>query len=101
VAEPEGAVWINPTGHQGLARGGSGDVLCGLIAGFLAQGLAPLAAAQAGVYLHGLAAEAAGVKYGVRAMLPGDVIASLGEAFNRAGWENAAGPAGKGEGGLS
>jgi ADP-dependent NAD(P)H-hydrate dehydratase / NAD(P)H-hydrate epimerase len=88
VALPDGNVWINPTGHNGLARGGSGDVLAGLIAGLLAQGLSPAAAATAGVYLHGLAADLAAIKLGRRAMLPTDVIASFGQAFDLAGWEN-------------
>jgi hydroxyethylthiazole kinase-like uncharacterized protein yjeF len=87
IAVPAGPIWINPTGHNGLARGGSGDVLCGLIAGLLAQGLHPADAAVAGAYLHGLAADLAAGRLGHRAMLPGDVIASLGDAFYAAGWE--------------
>ncbi len=87
VAGPEGPIWINPTGQSGLARGGSGDVLCGLIAGLMAQGLNPRAAALAGVYLHGLAADLAAAKRGRRAMLPVDVIAMLGDAFRATGWE--------------
>jgi NAD(P)H-hydrate epimerase len=55
VAAPDGTVFLNPTGDQGLATGGTGDVLSGVIGGFLAQGLAPLPAALAGVYVHGLA----------------------------------------------
>jgi len=88
VAQPDGTAWINPTGHNGLARGGSGDVLAGLTAGLMAQGLTTPAAAIAGVYLHGLAADLAAESLGRRAMLPGDVIASLGQAFQAAGWEN-------------
>ena len=87
IAEPGGTAWINPTGNDGLARGGSGDVLCGLIAGLLAQGLPPTAAAVAGVYLHGLSADLAADRLGRRAMLPGDVINALGDAFKAAGWE--------------
>jgi ADP-dependent NAD(P)H-hydrate dehydratase / NAD(P)H-hydrate epimerase len=55
VAAPDGTVFINPTGDQGLATGGTGDVLSGVIGGFLAQGLKPLPAALLGVYMHGLA----------------------------------------------
>jgi ADP-dependent NAD(P)H-hydrate dehydratase / NAD(P)H-hydrate epimerase len=88
VAEPDGPVWINPTGNQGLARGGSGDVLCGLITSLLGQGLTAGDAAVAGVYLHGLAADIAAAEMSRLAMLPGDVIACLGEAFRQAGWEN-------------
>ena len=88
VAGPDGPIWINPTGHDGLARGGSGDVLCGLIAGFLAQGLTAEDASVCGVYLHGLAAELAAGRLSRRAMLPRDVIAGLGDAFRQAGWES-------------
>jgi NAD(P)H-hydrate epimerase len=63
-------------------------VLAGLIAGLLAQGLTPPAAAIAGVYLHGLAAEIAAGRLGRRAMLSTDVITSLSRAFQAAGWEN-------------
>lgn len=55
VAAPDGGAFINPTGDEGLATGGTGDVLSGVIGGFLAQGLAPLPAALLGVYLHGYA----------------------------------------------
>lgn len=88
IAQPDGTAWINPTGHNGLARGGSGDVLAGLIAGLLTQGLTPPDAARAGVYLHGLSADLAAVNISQRAILPADVIASLGRAFQTAGWEN-------------
>ena len=54
---PEGAVFINPTGNQGLSTAGTGDVLSGFIGGLLAQGLIPLHATLAGVFLHGRAAE--------------------------------------------
>ncbi len=57
TAEPDGRVWINPTGNSGMAAGGMGDVLTGLIAGLLAQGFTASEACRAGVYLHGLAAD--------------------------------------------
>jgi NAD(P)H-hydrate epimerase len=57
IAEPEGHVWINPTGNAGMASGGMGDVLTGMIAGLLAQGCSAVEAAIAAVYLHGLAAD--------------------------------------------
>lgn len=57
IAEPAGHVWINPTGNAGMASGGMGDVLTGMIAGFLAQGCSAVEAAIAGTYLHGLAAD--------------------------------------------
>ena len=87
IAEPSGRCWINTTGNDGLARGGSGDVLCGLITGLLAQGMEPFQAAAAGVYLHGLSADLASRVIGRRALLPSDVISGLGRAFDQTGWE--------------
>jgi len=57
VARPDGMVFINPTGNSGMAAGGMGDVLTGLIAGLITQGMEIDTAAMAGVYLHGLAAD--------------------------------------------
>ena len=57
IAEPNGRAWINPSGNPGMATGGMGDVLTGLISGLLAQGCQASEACQAGVYLHGLAAD--------------------------------------------
>lgn len=57
IAEPEGLVYVNSTGNEGMSIGGMGDVLSGIIGGLLAQGLAPLTAAALGVYLHGAAAD--------------------------------------------
>ena len=57
VAEPDGQVWLNPTGNSGMAGGGMGDVLTGAVAGLLAQGCSPAEAARAAVYCHGLAAD--------------------------------------------
>ncbi len=73
VASPEGIVWINPTGNSGLAKGGSGDVLTGLIAGYMAQGGEPLYSALIGVYLHGLAGEVTARSLSERAMTPTDL----------------------------
>lgn len=81
VATPDGQLYINPTGNTGLAKGGSGDVLTGLIAGLLAQGCEPGVAAQLGVFVHGVAADRAAEDLGVRAMTPQDVIEALGRAF--------------------
>ncbi len=63
IAEPGGEVWINPTGGASLASGGSGDVLTGTIAAFLAQGLEPVRAAIAGCWLHGRAGELGSAVY--------------------------------------
>ncbi|MBM3316173.1 hypothetical protein FJY71_10145, partial [candidate division WOR-3 bacterium] len=59
IAEPEGRVFLNPTGNSGLGSGGSGDVLTGLIGGLIAQGAAPLDSAIIGTFLHGRAADLA------------------------------------------
>jgi len=81
VTDKSGKLWINSTGNPGMARGGMGDVLTGMIGAFLAQGLSPLDAARAGVFLHGSAGDIACECYGERALLAGDLISSLGAAF--------------------
>jgi ADP-dependent NAD(P)H-hydrate dehydratase / NAD(P)H-hydrate epimerase len=70
-------VYINLTANPGMAAGGMGDVLTGVIAGLLAQGLAPEAAARAGVYLHGKAAEALCQSQGPLGFLASEVAAAL------------------------
>ena len=67
----------NSTGNPGMSRGGSGDVLAGLIAAFVAQGIPSWEAACAGVYLHGLAGDAAAAALSQQAMLPRDLLAYL------------------------
>jgi NAD(P)H-hydrate epimerase len=79
VAAPDGRVSLNATGNPALASGGTGDVLTGLIGGFLAQGLAPWDAARLGVYLHGLAADFWAAQYGPRSMMAGDLVAVFPE----------------------
>jgi NAD(P)H-hydrate epimerase len=71
----------NTTGNPGLARGGSGDVLSGIIAALCARGFNAFNAAWAGVYLHGLAADIAATKFTQEAMLPSDLIEMLPDAF--------------------
>lgn len=83
VAEPEGLVWVNPTGNALLASGGSGDVLAGLIGGLLAQGASPTAAALAGVYVHGLAAQLAARDFGLRGLAAEELVEYLPAAFAR------------------
>jgi len=86
VAAPDGQVYINPTGNAGMATGGTGDVLTGIIAGLIAQKLDdPVGATIAAVYLHGLAGDVAARRYGARAMIASDIIAALGEAFIEVG----------------
>jgi NAD(P)H-hydrate epimerase len=81
IASPDGGYWFNTTGNPGMATGGSGDVLTGLITGLLAQGMGSVDAALAGVYLHGLAADLAVETIGEEALVAGDMILYLGEAF--------------------
>jgi NAD(P)H-hydrate epimerase len=77
VAGPGGEVWVNPTGNAGLATGGSGDVLTGIIAAFLGQGLKPLDAARLGVFVHGAAADRLLPERGEAGLAPSDVITAL------------------------
>ena len=81
IATPDGKGYFNSTGNAGMAKGGSGDVLTGIITGLLAQGYNPLHACMLGVYLHGLAGDIAAEKLSQEAMLPGDIILNLGAAF--------------------
>ena len=81
VASPGGECYVNPTGNPGLAKGGSGDLLFGMIAGLLAQKLAPFDAAQAGVYLHGLAADLAVREFGEVSLLATDVARFIPQAL--------------------
>ena len=77
IASPDARVRINPTGNRGLATGGTGDVLSGIIGGLLAQRMAPFEAATAGVYLHGLAGERASRRLGPDGLLAGDLLPIL------------------------
>ena len=81
VTDKSGKLWINSTGNPGMAKGGMGDVLTGMIGAFLAQGLSPLDAARAAVFLHGSAGDIARECHGEQAMLAGDLISGLGAAF--------------------
>lgn len=81
IAEPGGQVWINPTGNPGMATGGSGDALTGVIAALLGQGLSPLESCLLGAYAHGLAGDLAAGERGEIGMIAGDLIDALPEAF--------------------
>lgn len=81
IAFPDGKAVFNSTGHPGMATGGSGDVLTGIITGLLAQGYERGVAVCLGVYLHGLAAELALQDESEESMIAGDIIRSLGKAF--------------------
>lgn len=81
IAEPGGQMAVNTTGNPGMAKGGSGDALSGMIGALLAQGVEPFAAAVAGAYLHGAAGDLCGQRMSMRAMLPSDLIAALPELY--------------------
>lgn len=83
IATPDGKYWFNTTGNPGMATGGSGDVLTGMIAGMLSRGMQPLEAAIAAVYIHGLAGDLAAESLGQEALIAGDIIRRLGAAFRK------------------
>jgi len=76
-------VYVNTTGNPGMATGGTGDVLTGLVAALLGQGLEPFAAAQLGVYLHGLAGDLAHAELGAPSLVATDLLHYLPRAFLR------------------
>jgi len=78
----KGKGWFNTTGNAGLAKGGSGDILTGIITALIAQKYEPLDAALLGIYLHGIAADYALEHQSMESMTATDVIESLGAAFN-------------------
>lgn len=81
IACPDGSVFFNSTGNPGMATGGSGDVLTGILTSLLAQGYSPKEACILGVYLHGSAGDIASKKTGMHSLIAGDIIENLGEAF--------------------
>lgn len=81
IASPDGEVYINHTGNSGMATGGSGDVLSGIIGSLLAQGASPINAAAAGVFLHGTIGDLAAKKLGKISMLPTDMIDMIPTAY--------------------
>lgn len=81
IAMPGGRCWFNSTGNASMAKGGSGDVLTGILTGLLARGYAPEQATLLGVYLHGLTGEIASRSLGMEAVLATDLINSIGAAF--------------------
>jgi NAD(P)H-hydrate epimerase len=87
IFTPAGLWYINTVGNDGLAKGGSGDVLAGLIGGFMAQGIEPETAAVAGVYFHGLSGDITAGRLGRRYMQPTDLLGGLSEAFRECGWQ--------------
>ena len=81
IATSEGEVWFNTTGNAGMATGGSGDVLTGIITGLLAQGYVPKDAALLGVWLHGKSGDIASKRHGQEALVASHIIEFLGDAF--------------------
>jgi len=81
VTDKSGKLWINATGNPGMAKGGMGDALTGIIGAFLAQKMTLLDAARAGVFVHGLAGDLACEELGESAMLTTDLIGHLSGAF--------------------
>ncbi|MFZ2905202.1 MAG: NAD(P)H-hydrate dehydratase [Cyclobacteriaceae bacterium] len=81
IAVPEGKLYFNNTGNPGMATGGSGDVLTGLITGLLAQGYRSVESAILGAWIHGLAGDCAATGLGEEALIASDVVESIPEAF--------------------
>lgn len=77
IAAPDGILYVNSTGNPGMATAGTGDVLCGMIAGFLAQGIDAMRSALLAVYLHGLAGDIAASEVGVVGMVATDIIGRI------------------------
>jgi hydroxyethylthiazole kinase-like uncharacterized protein yjeF len=80
IATPSGDAFINPTGNPGMATAGAGDVLTGVIAGWLATGQPALEASTLGVYLHGAAGDLAAARHGQIGLIASDIIDHLGAA---------------------
>jgi NAD(P)H-hydrate epimerase len=84
LGAPDGRVFINHTGNPGMATGGSGDVLTGMVGAFLARRFDPLAALQAGCVLHGLAGDLAAAGRGEEGLIASDIIEAIPGALNPA-----------------
>jgi NAD(P)H-hydrate epimerase len=81
IACPDGTCYLNSTGNPGMATGGSGDVLTGMILSLLAQGYPMKDAALTGVFIHGLAGDIAADELGEEALIAGDIVNYIGKAF--------------------
>jgi hydroxyethylthiazole kinase-like uncharacterized protein yjeF len=81
IATPDGPGYFNSTGNAGMATAGAGDVLTGIITGLVAQKYSPLSACILGVYLHGLAGDIAAGKSSKEALIAGDIVDHIGDAF--------------------
>ena len=83
ISDPEGRAFLNTTGNPGMATAGAGDVLTGIVAAFLAQGLNPPDSSILSVFLHGLAGDIAAGKKGMHSLIASDIIEEIPEAFIR------------------
>ena len=84
IADPDGAVWVNTTGNPGMATGGTGDILTGMVAGFIAQNSGHIVEAViAAVHLHGFAGDVARESMGEHSLVATDLLKALPEAFRR------------------
>jgi NAD(P)H-hydrate repair Nnr-like enzyme with NAD(P)H-hydrate dehydratase domain len=83
ITFPDGKVFFNSTGNPGMATGGSGDVLTGIILSLLSQGYTPENAALLGVYIHGLAGDIAAGEVCYESIIASDIINCIGKAFNK------------------
>ncbi|MCD6319023.1 NAD(P)H-hydrate dehydratase [Candidatus Aerophobetes bacterium] len=81
ITDEQGNSWVNSTGNPGMASGGSGDVLSGILGGFLVQGMGPLMAAKIGVYLHGLSADLVVKEKGQLSLIAGDILENIPQAI--------------------
>lgn len=85
IAAPEGYIWLNTNGNHGMATGGSGDALAGIIGSLLGQGMSPYRAAALGVWLHGAAGDEARKVLGARSVMARDIVAGLSRVLKK--WE--------------
>jgi NAD(P)H-hydrate epimerase len=84
IAQPDGTVWVNTTGNPGMATGGTGDILTGMVAGFIAQNPTHIVeAVVAAVHLHGFAGDVARESVGEHSLVATDLLKALPEAFRR------------------
>jgi len=87
IARPDGMVWVNPTGNPGMASGGTGDVLTGMIGGFLAQGLSPWNAAVCSAWLHGACGDSALEYQGALSLTASDLIDEIPAVLEDIGFD--------------
>jgi len=81
ITTPDGRCYFNTTGNPGMATGGSGDVLTGIITGLMAQGYSSLESCLLGVYIHGLAGDIALKEQGFESLIASDIVTNLGKSF--------------------